>query len=240
MEESDYERRKVYGVAEIVIAGKNVVAVDVLLERQTPEGLKERFKDKLVFLRNKNLQSFPHGLKGGIAYLPQEEAIVIIIRARCSRALVRQLYPQMRDMSGLYVTSTFQQAWFLQQVAGKQLVEFNDTLRSRKIDDKTGMIVPLVDSQGYIKCDWQGPDIGRVTLKDLQVDTKFDNYLSEGAWTLPTQQEPPTQRTTAGTIYVYAKDPQHLKTVLVEKKTGTSLVSIPVGPKIYSNRYVTL
>jgi hypothetical protein len=242
---STYGGRNVYGVAEIVVAGHNVVAVDVLCERQKPTHLQDRFGEKMVFLRNKNLQSFPLGLEGGIAYLPEEQAIVIVIRAQGSRALVRQLYPKMRGKAGLYVTSTFQHGWFLQQLAGKAMVEFNPRLRSRQIDQE-GVIVPLTDDEGYIKCDWQGPDIGIVRENDRQANRKADEYVGEGNWTWSspvarcTQQELPVQRDRVWTLYVYAKDVGDLKTILFDEKTGRSLVSVPVGPKTYDKRYETL
>jgi hypothetical protein len=225
------EARRVVGITDILVVGNDEITTDVFIARETPRSLHTRFGKKMVFLRHHNLNRFPKCLQGAIAWLPKEDAIVMIVKASWCTAVVRQLYPEYRKTSrgGIYVTNLVQNGWFLQQVAGKVLVEFDSKIRVRKVNSETSMIVPLLDDEGNIKCDWKGPDIGTVAETDLKIPVNFQALLSKREWVKDNGVAViASMRKTAGTVYVYAKRRSDMKSVLVDPGSGRALVSVPL------------
>jgi hypothetical protein len=208
--------------------------------------LKEDYgEDAIVYLCSKNLQIFPRRLRGAIIWLPSEGIIGAVIESTGKAAFVKTLHPKARkDEEIVLEDMTRIEGHFLQVVLGPDTLPIDYAYRAREAG------VTLVDRNGCIKMNFNGPDVvvipepGSVPasvkrkLRKLKQDNP-DTILN----TEPLRKRPKLNE--VGVVYVYRHGGDVLNYRFVEnhydarRNKNMPVLSIPIGERRNTNtRYV--
>jgi hypothetical protein len=127
--------RNIYGDDTLLVIKKNKIPFETIVkQKMTVTDLEKQYKNDMVFLRNKNLQNSQKQLKGGILWIPYLQKIVLILKARGTKAYVEVLYPKVQEPE-CFVLSMLLEGFYLQQIHGKPLVnQFFKTKKSPRRD----------------------------------------------------------------------------------------------------------
>ena len=144
----------------------------VMRKKLTVEDIKEAYGDVNVYLWNKNLQSFPRRVRGGIIYIEAEGVIAVVIDHRYGvLAYVMVLHPVKRKGEKLVVDMRMK-GCFLDIVVGCPPLPLDQKFRARGIDASTGHVLKRTDDYGFIKMNIEGPDILKVDDTFIPEDVK--------------------------------------------------------------------
>ena len=143
--------------------------VKVMREKLTVEDIKKAYGEVNVYLWNKNLQSLPRRVRGGIVWIEGLGVIAVVIDHRYGvKAYVMVLHPAKCKGEKLVVDMRMK-GCFLDIVAGRPPLPLDQSFRAREIDVASGHVCKRTDDYGFIKMNIKGPDI-------LKVD---DTYIPE-------------------------------------------------------------
>jgi hypothetical protein len=153
---------------KVVVKGDEQIPVEVKMKKKETEAdLKAMHgNDAIIYLGNKNLQSFPRRLRGAIIWLKSSKIVAAVVEASVSQAYVKILHPRKKQGEKIFVENLSVEGCFLQLVLGDCPLPVDYEFRGRKIDPDTGDLVTLVDRNGCIKMNVFGPDI--VTLDEAR------------------------------------------------------------------------
>jgi hypothetical protein len=182
-----------------------------------------------IFIRNTNLQDMPFQRSGCVIWLPQEQVIALVIQAIGRRGYVYQLSPPPQPGSAAFTVDMDQDGICLEQVCGRPIVEFDMEKRFKTID-ADGFVVPLVDSQGNIKCNVAGPDLG--VCPGVEVPQSVLGWLQ--ADTCCTYRRGPAEMVPVLYVSMDSRLEQRMQDVLVDPTTGEALMSVPIGEPVES------
>jgi hypothetical protein len=217
--------RTVKGFDTLLVIRHNTIPFEIAIyNKMTVADLEQQYKNDMVFLRNKNLQNSQNQLKGGIIWIPYLQKVVLILKARGTKAYVEVLYPIVKGEK-CFVLSMLLQGFYLEQIHGKALVHQYFTEKSIT---KNGFIVPLVDDSNNIKMNSAGPDLAHVkqTLKIGETDAK---ELMKDCFVILNEQKLSNYNCDHfSVLYVYPKKQAHLRAV-IKAKGGDKLFGIPFG-----------
>ena len=148
----------------VVLVGHDKIPVAKVMKKKLKVAdLKDQYGERaIVFLWNKNLQSFPRRLSGGILWIEGLSVIAVLLDHRHGvLSYIMVLYPCSR-MGEKMVFDMRSQGCFLDLVLGVPVLPFKHTFKSRDLNPDSGEVLSLVDDYKYIKMDVKGPDIFEV------------------------------------------------------------------------------
>jgi hypothetical protein len=222
--------------------------------------LKAAYGEATVYLSNKNLQTFRRRMRGAIVWLPSMGIIAAVIESNGRSAGVRTLHPRNRkDEEHVLNDITTIEGHYLQLVtdgSGADPLPIDYTYRAREAG------VTLVDMNGCIKMNVQGPDVlvtpktppksvvSTATMSKAKASKAMKRQIRELGQENPDtvlNTEPLPKRpklNEVGVVYVYRHcgDYRFVERHYDERrKKLMPVVSIPIGEcKRTSDRYVCL
>jgi hypothetical protein len=203
----------------LVIKKKKIPFETIVKKKMTVTDLQKQYKNDMVFLRNKNLQHSEKQLKGGIVWIPYLQKVVLILKARGTKAYVEVLYPKEQEPQ-CFVLSMLLQGFYLQQIHGRPLV--NQFFKAKNIT-KRGLVVPLLDQANYLKMDTTGPDVAYVK-PNIKMDKDDQKELMTDPFVILNQQKlPKYDPVGCQVLYVYPRKQKYLRKVIGHKLLGVPL-----------------
>jgi hypothetical protein len=214
------ERHDVKGAVKLVVVldGGKAVKERTMTRKYSPHQLQLEVGGNRIFMRNTNLQNTPLNRTGCVIWLPHEGVIAIVIKAIGRRGYVYQLLPPKLPANAAFTVDMDQNGICLEQVCGQQIVNFDNEIRPKKVDN-TGCVVPLVDSLGFVKCNVKGPDIGKLPI--AHIPDKVASWLGRGTYSMY------RGGIAADVPVLYVS--KALQVVLKAPDTQEALMSVPFG-----------
>ena len=217
------ERQDVKGGERIVViqGGAKVKVVECIMKHKcSPEELQGTFQSQTIFIRNSNLHAIPQHRSGCLVWLPEENCIAVIIKAIGRRGYAHQVIPPKCDPA--FTVDMHQNGFHLEQVCGRKIVEFDQGKRPKKVVN--GVVSPLLDQCGKIKCNVAGPDIALVPT--TIVPPNINSWMLGDTWSTfrrPRKDDP------VPVLYIGQADQTKMREVWVDPATKDPLLSVPLG-----------
>ena len=184
----------------VYLEGEEETPVAVALkEKLTRNALKAKYggRGKIVYLVNKNLQSFPTQLQGAVMWIPSKGIVAVVKASKNIEALVYVLHPQSLAGSEIEIEDLRLTGGFLEQILGPQVAPFHQEFRKKDIyDGSLREVVTLVDNDGCVKMSIQGPDIVLVQHSGPTIKWKDNPWVTQKTSKLPKKPKKTTATTT--------------------------------------------
>lgn len=178
--------------------------------RMTIEELIQQF-GQIIFIKNKNLQSFKNHLQGAIIWVSSMEIIATIVWCNGQHAYVDILYPVAKKGMNTFIDLTRKEGAYLEQLAGTVVTKLDLQFRRKNIDFVTNEIVTSVDKNGCVKMNYHGPDIAKLEClaipRDIPEEYKailsLDPFISLNEKKLPVNQD---MYKPVAVVYIFGSD----------------------------------